>query len=379
MSTSPSRAIIDLEAYRHNLQVVRRYIGDKANLIAVVKANGYGHGLLQVAQEAERAGVAMLGVATVEEGLSLRNAGLDLPILVLFQPDREALSAIIEHRLTLMIADVATAELLGEMAHKVNRVVRVHCQVDSGMGRQGFALESAPQDIQFLTRISHIDIEGIATHFPSAEKAEDPFTLNQIKSFRQLLKQLDKLGIPYEVAHAANSAGVVNYHASILDRVRPGLMTYGVWPAASVPPENPLRPVMRWETRVTQVRQLEPGSSVGYGRTYTTESRMRAAILPVGYADGYKHSLSNKADVLIRGTRCPVRGSVCMDQIVVDVTALQEVRPGDVATLIGSDGSESITAEELAAHASTIPYEILTGIGARVPREYLNATPSNAE
>jgi alanine racemase len=373
MSTSPSRAIIDLAAYRHNLDVVRRYIGERAAIIAVVKANGYGHGLLPIAQEAVSAGVEMLGVATVEEGLHLRVAGIEVPILVLFQPDQEALAAIIEHRLTLMIADVGTAEMLGAMAHKVNRVVRVHCQVDSGMGRQGFALETAPQDIQYLTRISHIDIEGIATHFPTAEKPEDAFTLNQIKSFRQVLKQLDKLGIPYEAAHAANSAGIINYHASIFDRVRPGLMTYGVWPAAGAPPENPLRPVMRWETRVTQVRDLEPGSSVGYGRTYTTPSRMRAAILPVGYADGYKHSLSNKAHVLIRGNRCPVRGSVCMDQIVVDVTGLEEVRAGDIATLIGTDAGESITVEELAGHANTIPYDILTGIGTRVPREYINA------
>ncbi|MBI2431584.1 MAG: alanine racemase [Candidatus Hydrogenedentes bacterium] len=373
MSTSPSRAIVDLQAYRHNIEVVRRYIGENTGIIAVVKANGYGHGLLQIAEQAVRAKVGMLGVATVEEGIRLREAGIEAPVLVLFQPDPDALAAIIEHRLTLMLADVATAELLGEMAHRVNRVVRVHCQVDSGMGRQGFALETAAQDIQYLTRISHIDIEGIATHFPTAEKPEDQFTYNQIKSFKQLLKQLDKQGIPYEMSHAANSAAVVNYHGSAFDLVRPGLMTYGVWPSTAVPLQNPLQPVVRWETRVTQVRHLEPGSSVGYGRTYTTAARMRAAILPVGYADGYKHSLSNKADVLIRGKRCPVRGSVCMDQIVVDVSEIHDVHAGDVATLIGSDGAESITPEELARHANTIPYEILTGIGTRVPREYINA------
>lgn len=370
---APSRAIVDLAAYRHNLGVVRRYIGDNTGIMAVIKANAYGHGLLEIAQQAIREKVAMLGVATVEEGIRLREAGVELPILVLFQPDSSALEAVIEFGLILMLADVSTAELLGEMAHKVNRVVRVHCQVDSGMGRQGFALETAPQDIQYLTRISHIDIEGIATHFPTAEKPEDQFTFNQIKTFKGLLKQLDKQGIPYEMAHAANSAGVVNFHQSTFDLVRPGLMTYGVWPASTPPLENPLKTVLRWETRVTQVRQLEPGSSVGYGRTYTTESRMRAAILPVGYADGYKHSLSNKADVLIRGKRCPVRGSVCMDQIVVDVSGLDEVRQNDVAVLIGSDGDEAIMPEELARHANTIPYDILTGIGNRVPREYVNA------
>jgi len=266
---------------------------------------------------------------------------------------------------------VATAETLGEMAHRTNRVVRVHCQVDSGMGRQGFNLETAAQDIQFLTRISHIDIEGIATHFPSAEKPDEPFTYNQIKQFKQVLKQLDKQGIPYEMAHAANSAAIVNYAGSIFDLVRPGLMTYGVWPSTAPVVPGMIRPVLRWETRVTQVRYLEPGSSVSYGRTYTTSARMRAAMLPIGYADGYKHSLSNKAHVLIRGQRCPVRGNICMDQTVVDVSGLEEVRTGDVVTLLGSDGSELVTAEELARLAGTIPYEILTGIGTRVPRDYV--------
>lgn len=379
MSTSPSRAIIDLNAYANNMAVVQQLIGAHGGIIAVIKANAYGHGLLPIARAALAHGARMLGVATVDEGITLREAGLDAPILVLFQPDPEGLPDVIEHRLTLMIADVATAELLGELAHRNNRVVQVHCQVDSGMGRQGFALETAASEIQYLTRISHIDIEGIATHFPSAEIADDGFTYGQIRSFKQVLKQLDKSGIPYEMAHAANSAGVVNYPGSVFDLVRTGLITYGVWPADSPPTPSLVTPVLRWETRVTQVRQLEPGSSVGYGRTYTTNSRMKAAILPVGYADGYKHSLSNKAHVLIRGRRCQVRGSVCMDQIVVDATELDDVRPGDVATLIGADGAERITVEELARDASTIPYDIVTGIGTRVPREFLGAPEAPAE
>ena len=368
--TSPSRAIIDLNAYANNIATVRRFIGAQTQIIAVVKANAYGHGLLPIAQKALTLDVPMLAVATIDEGISLRQAGIDAPILVMVQPEPAALPSIIEFGLRVMLSDIAAAERLGVLALRAKRVVPVHCKVDTGMGRQGFHFDSAPKDIQFLTRISHIDIEGIATHFPVADQPEDAFTYDQIKLFKQILKHLDKRGIPYEMAHAANSAAIVNYHGSTFDRVRPGLITYGVWPTANPPEQNLLQPVLRWETRISQVRELEPGSSVGYGRTYTTQTRMIAAVLPIGYADGYKHSLSNNADVLINGKRCRVRGSVCMDQLVVDISDVPGVEAGAIATLIGSDGGECITVEELAAHAGTIPYDILTWIGQRVPREY---------
>ncbi len=371
MGNPPSRAIIDLAAYTHNLGMVKRYLGGRAAVAAVIKANAYGHGLVPVAQRAVDAGVRMLGVATIEEGVQLREAGIGAAILVLVQPEVAAIPIALEKRLTLMLSDTKVAEAVGTAAQRAKHVASVHCKIDSGMGRQGFALESAPERLLHLTRISHIDIEGIATHFPSADVSEDPYTHNQIKNFRAVLKRLDKHGIPYELAHAANSAAIVNYHGSTFDMVRPGLMTYGVWPTRTPPAHNELRPALRWETKVTLVRDLEPGSSVGYGRTYTTATRMRAAVLPIGYADGYKHALSNRADVLIRGTRCPVRGSVCMDQIIVDVSHLEEVHAGDVATLIGGDGKEHVTVQELAHLADTIPYDVLTGIGHRVPREYV--------
>lgn len=369
---SPSRAIVNLSHYAHNIAVIRQMAGAQTRVIAIVKANAYGHGMLPMARKALESGAAMLGVATVDEGVALREAGIIAPILVLFQPCRDALGSAIAHELTLMISDSETANHLGDAALRANKVVPVHCMIDTGMSRQGFNLEAAPDELQYISRISRIDIEGIATHFPVADKTEDAFTYNQIKAFRQLLKRLGKTGIPFELAHAANSAAVVNYPSSHFDMVRTGLMTYGVWPSEA--PERPglLQRVLRWETRVTQVKMLEPGSSIGYGRTYTTENRMRAAVLPIGYADGYKHSLSNKAEVLIRGKRCPVRGSVCMDQTVVDVSGLSDVQDGDIVTLIGADGAEEITVEELARHAGTIPYDILTGIGNRVPREYVS-------
>jgi len=367
---APSFATVDLDAYAHNLRAVRDFAGPGAKLMAVVKANAYGHGLVPVARKAVAAGAAMLGVATVEEGMALREAGITAPVVLLFQPGTDALTAVVEHNLTLVIADRATAENLGDIARRANRVVPVHCQIDSGMGRQGFDIETAATEIQFLTRISHIDIEGLCTHFPIANKKDDEFTLNQVRAFRNVAKQLERAGIPFEMVHAANSAGIVNYPKSALDMVRPGVMSYGVWPVDEPPAAAPLRPVLRWETTITQVRQLDAGANISYGRTFTAAHPMRVAILPVGYADGYRHRLSNRAEVLIHGKRCPVRGSVCMDQTVVDITSLPAAKAGDTVVLIGEDRGERITAEELAAHANTIPYEILTGIGSRVPRIY---------
>jgi len=369
-NASPSRAIIDLGAYDHNLDTVRQLIPSDCAIMCVVKAEAYGHGLVAMARRAVAWGVAMLGVATVDEGVALREAGIEAPVVVLVQPSEDALALAAEHGLQVMISDVSAAEHLGQVARKANKVVPIHCKIDTGMGRQGFDAEHAISDLLFITRISNVDIEGVATHFAVADLKDDPFTLNQLKAFRRLMKQLGKKGVPYEVAHAANSAAILNYPDSCLNLVRPGLMTYGVWPTAPPPGSSVLRPVLRWETRVVLVRRLEAGATVGYGRTYTAAAPMRAAVLPVGYADGYKHSLSNKAEVLIRGKRCRVRGSVNMDQIVVDLGNDGDVAAGDTATLIGSDGEDRITVEELAEHAGTIPYDILAGIGPRVHREY---------
>lgn len=369
--TFPTRVVIDLEAYAANLGVVRRLIGPQPRIVAVVKANAYGHGLVRMARAARDAGAGMIAVAMLHEAVSLREAGIDAPILVMVQPDPEALPAAVAHHLEVMVSDTAAAEALGEAARRAGTVAAIHCKIDTGMGRQGFPLETAVRDIQKITRLSHLDVVGMATHFPNAEAPDDVYTHNQIKNFRQALRAIEKAGVPFETVHAANSAAVVNYHDSLFDAVRVGLMTYGVWPSEGTPVAGLLRPVLRWEARIAQVRELPTGATIGYGSTYTTPAPMRAAVLPVGYADGYRIQLSNHADVLIHGQRCPVRGRVSMDQTVVDVTHLPvPPRPGETAVLIGGDGGERITAEELAERAGTIPYDILTGIGRRVWREY---------
>lgn len=369
----PSRVVVDLGAYAHNLGVARRFAESRAQIIAVVKADAYGHGAVPVARAAARAGVSMLGVATVWEGVEIRDAGVDIPVLVMVSPPARDLPAVVAHDLTLAVSDVETAARIGELAREAGRLATVHCKVDTGMGRQGFSLEEAPGALQQIARITHVDLEGVGTHFPAADEPDDPGTMAQIKAFRQLLRQLERMGVPFGTAHAANSAALINYTDSLFDAVRPGLITYGVWPAGRAPGQNLLRRALRWETTVVQVRDLPAGATISYGRTFTASAPMRAAVLPVGYADGYRIALSNNADVLIRGRRCPVRGRVCMDQTVVDVTGLHDVRCGDTATLIGGDGDQIITVEELAKRAGTIPYDILTGIGKRVVRTHTGA------
>ncbi|MBX7256190.1 MAG: alanine racemase [Candidatus Hydrogenedentes bacterium] len=369
---SPSRAIVDLGAYARNLAYVRTLIPKECALMPIVKADAYGLGAVPIAKKAIECGAAMLGVASVSEAVELREAGIMHRILVMVQPSDDALPAAVEYELRLMISETSCAERVGELARRANRVVPIHCKIDTGMGRQGLNADTAVSQMLYLTRVSHVDLEGVATHFPIADSARDPFTANQLRTFRHVLRQLEKEGIPYEMVHAANSAAIVNHPASVFDMVRPGLMTYGVWPTDTPPATSPLSQVLRWESEVVLVKDLEKGVTIGYGRTYTADEKMRIALVPVGYADGFRYSLSNRGHVLIRGKRCPVRGSVSMDQIVVDVTQVAGVTLGDPVTIIGRDGSLTITVEDVAKQAETIPYEILTGIGRRVQRVYVD-------
>jgi len=368
---APSVARIDLAAYRHNLGVVRR-CAPKARILASVKADAYGHGLVPVARAALDADAHGLGVATIDEGIALRRAGITAPVLVLFQPAPGHLDEVVVHGLELMIADVDAAEALGKIARETNRSAAVHCHIDTGMGRQGFAPARAAEEIARVAAVPGLSLAGVATHFPTAEDPDDAFTRDQIARFTAIVGAIRDRGVAVPCVHAANSAAIVNYPEAAFDMVRPGIMTYGVWPSSTVPDPCPLLPVMHWETRITQIRDLEAGHGVSYGRSYVSESGMRTAVLPVGYADGYRIGYSNCAHVLIRGKRCPVRGRVCMDQTVAEITHVPEAATGDAVLLLGANGLGAIHAEELALHAGTIPYEVFTAVGNRVPRLYEN-------
>jgi alanine racemase len=365
-----STLAVDLGAYAHNLGVVRRFLPEQCKILAVVKANAYGLGVEPIARQALEEGAAMLGVATVGEGAALREASIDAPILVLMQPPVSALSEAVRLDLRLTIGDAETGERLGEVARKQKKVAVVHCEIDTGMGRQGFMPERTLEDLVSLTRISNIDVEGLLTHFPTAETPNNSFTANQIRTFRQLLKDLDKTGIPYEMEHTANSAAIVNYPNSHFTMVRPGIMTYGVWPSEDPPEKIHLHTVVRWTSRIVSVRSLPGGANIGYRRSYKSPSPRKTALIPVGYADGYSLRLSNRGMVLVRGMRCSVTGMVSMDQIVIDVSNVNGVAEGDEVTLLGAAGGSEITIAEFAQWAETIPYDVLTGIGPRVQRVY---------
>ncbi len=361
---------VDLAAYGDNLRVLQGRVPEECGLMPVVKANAYGLGTVPIAKRAIGEGAQMLGVATVAEGIELREAGVDAPILVLVQAGKHEFEAAIHHKLRLSISDLGLAEALGDEARKARSVVNVHCEIDTGMGRQGFALEDAVAQLRSLTRISHVDIEGIYTHFTAAEHPEDGFADQQLRSFRQLMRDLDAAGVPYEMAHAANSAAMLFLPSSALDLARPGLITYGVWPGAERPSNCPFRPVAAWTTHVALVRSVAAGAGISYSRTYVTPAPAKIAAIPVGYADGYPIALSNKADVLVRGKRCPVRGRVTMNETLIDVTGLPGVAAGDKATLVGVDGNEQITVEELASKGGIPPHAVLTSIGNSVARQY---------
>ena len=368
--TPSSTLTVDLLNYSLNLKKIQEKLPPGCEIMAVVKANAYGLGAVPIAKRAVDSGAAILGVASVTEGAELRDADIAAPILVLVQPHENDLADAVHYKLRLTLSDLRTGELLGQVASKARAVAAVHCEIDTGMGRQGMDFEEAPTVIHDLTRISNIDIEGIFSHLPSADILDDAFTEGQIRSLRQLLKRLDKDGVPYESAHIANSAAVFNYPQSHFDMVRVGLFSYGVWPGDTPPAEDAPESVVSWETNIVLIRDMPRGASVSYRRTYRAPGPTKIAALPVGYADGYRVSLSNLAEVLVRGRRCPVRGRVTMNEMLIDVTDVPEVAVGDKVTLIGRDDSETITVEELAERADTIPYEILTGIGPAVARQY---------
>ena len=375
---APSVALVDLDAYAANLAFLRSKIPAGCGVMPVVKADGYGHGSEAITRRALSEGATTVAVATVLQAVALRRAGISAPILVLGQPAPDALEAAIESDLQVMVSDVETARRLGEMAGEAGAVARVHCKIDTGMGRQGFPVRSAHEAVRTIARLPHTRIDGIATHFPCADRPQDGFTLGQIAGFKGLLEALKADGIQYGMAHAANSAAILNYPEATLDCVRPGLITYGIWPTAAPPEPLPVRPVLEWRSSVVVVKKLQAGDSVGYDRTFVADRPIRTAVVPVGYADGYRFGLANRGEILIRGRRCRVLGRVSMDLTVVDVSDMPGVVVGDAAILIGSDGNESVTATELADRAGTIPYDILIGIGNRVKRVYAGSPRSSA-
>lgn len=362
----PTAVEVDLEAIRHNVRLLKP---ERSELLAVVKADGYGHGGAPVARAALEAGASRLGVALVEEGVGLRDRGLSAPILVLSEFPRGSEAEALAAWLTPTVYTAEGLARLAEAAAAFDRRVGVHLKLDTGMHRVGLW---PPSDaLPFARRLleTGLQLEGLWTHFAAAE-ADDEGTREQLRLLLEVRDALAAEGIRPALVHAANSAGTIGFPEAHLDLVRPGAAIYGVDPGEGIGPAFGLRPALTWRSAVTMVKRLPAGERVSYGRRYALEREATVATVPVGYGDGYPRGLSSVAQVLIRGVRRRVAGTVTMDQILVDCGA-DEVAAGDEVILIGAQGDERITAEELAGHVGTIGYEIVTAIGDRVPRGYV--------
>ncbi len=355
-------AEIDTSALRHNVAVVRALAGERVRIMAVVKANAYGHGV-EIVVPALTESVEVFGVANVTEARAVR-ALVDHPIFILGPALPEERAEIVERRFLPLVSDLEEARAYAALA--AGEPFEIHLKLDTGMGRMGVWQAEALETVRVIRAVEGVRIAGLATHLPSADD-DEAFTRTQLEHFEKLVAQLRADGLASPIVHVENSAGVIGFPAHAGDMVRPGLMLYGSSPVPAFQPE--LRPALTWKTRVVLVREVGAGRSVSYGRTFTTPGSMRIATLAVGYADGYRRHLSGKnVEVLIRGRRCALLGRVTMDQILVDVTALPDVAAGEEVVLLGAQGEEEILAAELAEKAGTIAWEIFTGIGQRVKR-----------
>lgn len=368
----PTYAEIDLAAISANVSLACRLAGPEAQVVAVVKADAYGHGAVQVSRTALVAGAKWLGVAIPEEAVPLRSAGITARILVLGPIAPSQAEVVAAHNLDQCVCDLAQAETLARAARAHGRVLGLHLKVDTGMGRVGLRPREVRGVAEKITALPSVRLVGLMTHFADAE-AEDPgFAREQLIRFTEAAQSLQAAGIPAPLRHAANSAALLLLPETRLDLVRPGIMLYGYHPRGRRhPSESALQPALRLKTAISQIKGLPRGGSVSYGRTFVAPRDLRVATLPIGYADGWGRLLSNRGQVLIRGRRVPIIGRVCMDMTMVDVTGLPDVRVGDEAVLIGRQGMEEITADEVAEVQGTISYEVLSRIGPRVPRVYL--------
>ena len=360
----PTRATIDLTALRTNFRRLRSHMGDSVRVLAAVKGDAYGHGAVDVARALEEEGCADFGVALVEEGKALRQAGVRGRILCLggaHTGPEEALA----HQLTPVVFDLESAKRFNALGRARGEAVRMHLKVDTGMGRLGVLLADWPAFLDRLADLEHVEVEGVLTHFSDADELEDHFTIEQNRRFEEALGMAKARAFHPPLIHAANSAAALQFPLLRHSMVRLGLGIYGIAPIPNCPVE--LEPVMRVTTEVLMLKNIPSNYGLSYGRRWRSDRPSRIATLPVGYADGYLRSLSNRGEVAISGHRCPVRGSVCMDMMMVDVTDCPDrVRVGDSVELLGA----IVGAGELAGWAGTIPYEILTGWSGRVPRTF---------
>ncbi len=365
---------VDLDALRNNCQIIRQHIGSERKLIAVVKADAYGHGVVQVVRALVDSGADMLAVASCNELLELRRAGIDAPVLVLGHVPPSAYHSMIEQGGQFTLYDQEQARCIDAAAALCGRKALVHIKVDTGMGRLGFLPQQAKEVAELLHSLPHLQIAGAFSHFALADVAHDDYVRYQQQGFESFLQVCQQAGLSIPLRHMANSAAICQWPQVWYDAVRAGIILYGCEPSRETPLLPGLRPTMSIHSSVVRLQWLPAGSFVSYGCTWQASRQTLVATLPIGYADGVPRLLSNRGQVLLCGMRAPIIGRVCMDQLMIDVTdiaAVHEVVVGSEAVLIGRQGSDQITAEEVADWAGTVNYEIVCGFRMRLEREYL--------
>jgi alanine racemase len=363
-------AEVDLDAIAHNVAAFKRHVGDRVEIFAVVKANAYGHGAVPVSRTALKAGATRLAVHRAGEAVELRKGGITAPVLVMGYTPPENAERVLRWNLTPSLMTIEFAQVLSARAVAGGVTVPVHVKVDTGMNRFGLMPEEVIGFMTALRRLPGIFIEGLFTHFSTADSTDLTHVRRQLALFNEVRASLSETGIHIPIAHAANSAALMRLPESHLNAVRPGIAMYGLHPSDQWPPVFEIKPALTLKSIVARVREIPAGEGISYGKTFITTKNTRVALVPIGYGDGYHRVLSNKASVLIRGRRAPILGRICMDQFVVDVTGIPGVKLEDEVVLIGSQGKMSIPAEEVASLAGTINYEVTTSILPRVPRVY---------
>ncbi len=367
-------AEINLDHIAHNIREIRRITNKNAEIMGVVKADGYGHGVMEVARTLLENGVTRLAVSMLDEAIQLRKHGISVPILVLGYTDPIRVNEIIENDVTQSVFSHELAEALSDEAVRQGRKVKIHIKIDTGMSRIGFLPGySAIKNVIEISRLQNIIIEGLFTHFASADEKDREYTIAQFERFMSICCELQRIGIHIPVKHCANSAGIIEYPDMHLDMVRPGIIQYGLYPSEEVDKSKILlKPAMTLKANVILVKEVEKDTSISYGRIFTTNRTSRIATIPIGYADGYMRMLSNKGRVLIHGQYAPVVGRVCMDQCMVDVTDLNtSVQVGDEVVLVGTQGENKISAEDVACLIGMINYELVCIVGKRIPRAFI--------
>lgn len=367
-------AEIDLDCVKHNFNEIKKICDNK--ICCVIKADAYGHGAVALAKEYESLGASFFGVSNIDEALQLRRANITLPILIFgYTPVSDA-SLLAHNNISQCVYSLEYAQMLFKECEKQNVSVKIHIKVDTGMSRLGFYYQNPVEDVNTIKEICKVnklyrlDIEGIFTHFSSADEGTDTFTVKQLDNFNNLLTKLDHIN--FKFVHASNSGAIEDFTNARFDMVRAGIILYGLSPSNDIRNKLDLKPVLSLKSVISHIKTIKTGAVVSYGRDFTAKKDMTIATIPIGYADGYTRILAdNGGEILVSGKRCKIIGRICMDQLMVDLGDLEDVKIGDIVTIIGNDKKECISADEIARLRSTINYEVICDIGARVPRVYI--------